>query len=129
MKIVRTTALLVALFGISLAGCQESDDESASAPAAAATAPAAAGPGVVTVTWRAPDTNEDGTPLVDLAGFRIRYGTTYGRYPNEVSVSNPGATSHVVTGLTKGLHYFVVSAVNQSGQEGLTSKPQRIQVD
>lgn len=122
MRIARTTALL-ALLGITLAGCQDTDDGSTSA------APAAAGPGAVTVNWRAPDANEDGTPLVDLAGFRIRYGTTYGRYPNAVTVSNPGATSHVVSGLAKGLHYFVVSAVNHSGQEGTPSKPQRIEVD
>jgi hypothetical protein len=31
-----------------------------------------------TLTWDAPTTNADGTPLTDLAGYRIYYGTTSG---------------------------------------------------
>ena len=89
--------------------------------------PPATGPGV-TVAWQAPTYNEDGTPLLDLAGFRIRHGSRYGSYTAEISVDNPGATSHVIRGLAPGLHYVIVSAVNRQGLEGTPSRPQRIQV-
>ena len=128
MRIAPTNILTLALFAATVAGCIESDYDYADGSASAA-APAALGPGAVTVNWQAPSANEDGTPLVDLAGFRIRYGTKYGTYPNEITVNNPGATSQVVSGLAAGQHYFVVSAVNTRGQEGSRSVPQRIHVD
>jgi hypothetical protein len=87
----------------------------------------ATGPGV-TVAWQAPQYNEDGTPLLDLAGFRIRHGSRYGSYTAEISVDNPGVTSHVIRGLAPGLHYVTVTAVNRQGLEGAPSRPQRITV-
>lgn len=89
---------------------------------------AGTGSGGVTVAWQAPQYNEDGTPLLDLAGFRIRHGMTYGSYTSQINVDNPGATSHRVQGLRPGLYYFVVSAVDREGQEGEPSRPQRVQV-
>ncbi len=91
------------------------------------TAAGAGGPGV-TVSWQAPQLNEDGTPLLDLAGFRIRHGMTYGSYTSQINVDNPGATSYRVEGLKPGLYYFTVAAIDQDGQEGAPSRPHRIQV-
>jgi ABC-type glycerol-3-phosphate transport system substrate-binding protein len=31
-----------------------------------------------TLTWDAPTTNVDGTPLTDLAGYKVYYGTSLG---------------------------------------------------
>jgi hypothetical protein len=114
---------------LSLASCKGSDEEETATATATAPSPAPAGNGSVTVSWMAPVQNEDGTPLVNLAGFRLRYGPKYGVYSNEVTVANAGATSHRVTGLAPGLHYFVVSALNQTGAEGTRSKPQRVFVN
>jgi ABC-type glycerol-3-phosphate transport system substrate-binding protein len=33
-----------------------------------------------TLTWDAPTTNVDGTPLTDLAGYKVYYGTALGNY-------------------------------------------------
>jgi hypothetical protein len=117
---------------LTIAGCGGSDSEpTTNAPAAAATSTTAAtpAPGGVTVSWLAPVQNEDGTPLINLAGFRLRHGSRYGAYLNEITIRNPSATSHRVSGLAPGLYYFVVSAIDQNGIEGTRSKPQRILVN
>ena len=36
----------------------------------------------------APSINEDGTPLTDLAGYKIYYGTASGNYTNNVDAGN-----------------------------------------
>ena len=127
MRVSRIVALMSVVVSLLIAGCQGSGSESESAPTAVA--PAATSGAGVTVSWVAPAQNEDGTPLVNLAGFRLRHGARYGSYSNEITIQNPGATSHRVSGLAPGLYYFVVSAVDQQGLEGARSRPQRIFVN
>ena len=55
--------------------------------------------GSATLTWTAPTQNTDGSPLTDLAGYRIRYGTSPGNYSNTESINNPGVTSFVINNL------------------------------
>jgi hypothetical protein len=58
----------------------------------------------------------DGTPLNDLAGFKVYYGTTPGAYPASIRVG--AVTSCNVAGLTKGqIYYFTVTALDASGDE------------
>ena len=83
---------------------------------------AGAANGAVTVSWTPPVRNADGTPLTDLAGFRIYWGTSQGDYPNSVTIDNPGITSYVVDQLLPGTYYFVVRAVNKDGVESNNSK-------
>lgn len=71
----------------------------------------------VTLTWTAPTQNEDGSPLTDLAGYKIRFGGQSGSYPNVVDLGNPGLLTYVVTDLVPSTYYFVVSAYNSSGVE------------
>ncbi len=72
--------------------------------------------GTVTLAWDAPTTNTDGTPLTDLAGYKIYYGPTSGSYTNTLDVGN--VTTSVVNNLTDGLtYYFTVSAYNSAGVE------------
>ncbi|HEX7041604.1 MAG TPA: fibronectin type III domain-containing protein [Trueperaceae bacterium] len=75
----------------------------------------------VTLTWTAPTQNTDGSPLTDLVGYRIYYGTSEGGpYPNVVSVMDAGATQYIVTGetLSENTTYcFVATAVNAAGLE------------
>jgi hypothetical protein len=126
MRVSRIGALISVVVSLLTAGCQSSSSESDPTPTAAAPA---AGSGAVTVSWVAPVQNEDGTPLVNLAGFRLRHGSRYGAYSNEITIQNPGATTHRVSGLAPGLYYFVVSAIDQNGIEGTRSRPQRILVN
>ncbi len=83
---------------------------------------AGAANGAVTVSWTAPIRNADGTPLTDLAGFRIYWGTHEGDYPNSVTIDNPGVTTYVVDQLLPATYYFVVRAVNKDGVESGNSK-------
>ena len=72
--------------------------------------------GVATLTWDAPTTNTDGTPITDLAGYKVHYGTSSGNYSQNIDVGN--ITTYPVDSLTDGLiYYFVVTAYNVSGNE------------
>jgi len=73
--------------------------------------------GAATLTWLPPTENTDGSPVVDLAGYRIRYGRRAGELTELQSIPNPGITSAVVENLASGNWYFTVSAYNTSGVE------------
>ncbi len=77
--------------------------------------------GSATLTWTPPTTNTDGSPLTDLAGYRVYWGTSAGNYPNSVLISNPGLTSYVVDQLTPATWFFVTTAVNAQGIESSLS--------
>jgi hypothetical protein len=70
------------------------------------------------LTWTAPTHNEDGTPLTDLAGFMVYYGTVDGGpYPTGIQIVDETATTHTITGLAEGTYYFVSTAYNSAGVE------------
>lgn len=77
----------------------------------------AAGQGNVTLSWLPPTQNEDGSPLTDLAGYKIRYGNSSGSYSNTISLANPGLATHVIEGLVPNKYYFVVASYNKRGVE------------
>ncbi len=77
--------------------------------------------GSVTLNWTAPTENEDGTVLVDLAGFRIYWGTTPGNYPNSVTINNASISTYVVDNLAPGTYEFVATSFNTSGVESIFS--------
>ena len=73
--------------------------------------------GSVTLSWNPPTENTDGTPLTDLAAYRIYFGTRSGQYDNEIQIDNPGITTYVVDNLSPDTYYFSATAVNTSGME------------
>jgi fibronectin type 3 domain-containing protein len=73
-------------------------------------------PGSATLSWDAPTLNADGSPLTDLAGYKIYYGTSSRSY-SVVLISMGTATSYVVSNLANGTYYFAVTAINNSGGE------------
>ena len=79
--------------------------------------------GSVTLNWVVPTQNEDGTPLTDLAGYKILWGTTSGNYPNSVTINDKNATSYVVDNLSSGTYEFVATSFNSSGVESRYSSP------
>ena len=67
--------------------------------------------GQATLSWVAPSTNEDGTPLTDLAGYKIYYGTASGIYTQNVDTGN--VTTYTFNSLSDGqTYYFVATAYN-----------------
>lgn len=82
--------------------------------------------GSATLSWVAPTRRDDGTALTNLAGYRIRYGTSPGSYPNQLQIPNPGITTVVVENLPPGTYYFVATAYDSNGVEseysGVVSK-------
>jgi hypothetical protein len=80
----------------------------------------------VMVSWLAPTENEDGTPLTNLAGYRIRYGLQSGNYSSVVTINNPGLATYVLNGLAAGTYYIVLSAVNANGSESTYSNEAQV---
>jgi hypothetical protein len=64
-----------------------------------------------------PTENTNDTPLTNLAGYNIHYGTSSGNLTQKISISNPGIATYVVSDLAPGKYYFAVAAVNSSGTE------------
>jgi hypothetical protein len=66
--------------------------------------------GSFTLSWTAPTTRSDGTPLslADIGGYRINYGTTPGSYPNQQTISSSTAQSATIGNLTAGVSYYLV---------------------
>lgn len=79
------------------------------------------GNGSATLSWEPPTENTDGTPLTDLAGYKIYYGTSPGVYSNTVQIDTPGLTAYVVDNLVPATYYFVATAFNAAGVESETS--------
>jgi hypothetical protein len=79
------------------------------------------GVGSATVNWTAPTTNDDGTPLTDLARFRVLYGTSRSNLSQSLTVDDPTRRSATVNSLGTGTWYFAVRAVNSAGGESINS--------
>ncbi|MBA3564490.1 MAG: hypothetical protein H0W33_10900 [Gammaproteobacteria bacterium] len=83
----------------------------------------------VTLGWQPPTSNEDGTPLTDLAGHRIYWGTIKGEYPNSIEIDNPGVATYVVDNLVPNTYYFVTTAFSSRGMESGHSNVARATVN
>jgi len=70
--------------------------------------------GAVTLSWVAPTQNSDGSPLMDLAGYKIYYRKNSGSYNQAVQLDNPSITTYVVEQLSPATYYFAATALNTS---------------
>jgi len=111
----------VAALGFALSGCGGGGSGAAGSSAAtsneSAADPPAASSNAVTLNWTPPTENTNGSPLTNLSGYNIHYGTASGDYTQTISVSNAGIATYVVDDLTPGTYYFAVGAVNSQGTE------------
>lgn len=73
--------------------------------------------GTATISWLPPTQNTDGTPLTDLAGYRIHYGTSPSALTQVVEINNPGLTSYMIQNLTPATWYFSLRAYSSDGVE------------
>jgi len=97
-----------------LGGCRDPG------PGAAPTTPGqslSGGTGSATLSWEAPTTNSDGTALMDLAGYRIYYGSSAEHLDHTVNIGTVGVQTYVIEGLGPGNWYFAVMALAADGAE------------
>lgn len=85
--------------------------------------------GSVTLSWTAPTQQTDGTPLTDLAGYRIYYGQSAGNLSSQIVIDNAGMTSYVVDNLAPATYFFAASSVNSTGMESALSNTTSITVN
>ncbi len=79
----------------------------------------------VTLRWVAPTTNTDETPLTDLAGYIVYYGTFSGNYPDSVNVGN---VTEISRNPSSGKWCFAVTAFDTSGNESDLSNEECIDI-
>ncbi len=127
-RILALLRLSAAVLTVSLAGCpgvqisRTADSGPAESTPAVQSAPTPAPiTGSATLVWQAPTENIDGTPITDLAGYRIHFGASTEELNQLIEVDGAASTSYVINGLTSGTYYFAVSAYNAFGIEGALS--------
>lgn len=86
-----------------------------------ATVTTAGGTGTATLSWVAPTTNTNGTPVTPLSGYHIYYGTSASALTQSVEISGTATASYEITGLTSGTWYFAVAADASDGTESALS--------
>lgn len=71
----------------------------------------------LTLQWNAPTKNADGSPLQDLAGYKIYYGTASGDYNETVKINSAGITSYVIDDLAPGRYFLAMTSINSQNTE------------
>jgi hypothetical protein len=79
------------------------------------------GNGSATLSWAAPTENTDGTPLTNLAGYHIYYGTSVSAMTHTLQIANPGIDTYVVSNLSPGTWYFSIRAYTSAKVESAAS--------
>jgi hypothetical protein len=77
--------------------------------------------GSISLSWSAPATNSDGSPITDLAGYRVYYGTASGFYTDNVTITNPSTLSTTLSNLPADTYYVIVRAFNSVNAESQAS--------
>lgn len=96
-------------------GSSDSSDNRGSADSGFSVVPPR-GDGTALISWTPPTLNTDGSALTDLAGYRIRYGTSSGSYSVTITLGTE-LTSYMVENLGVSDWFFVMTAFNSSGIE------------
>lgn len=74
-----------------------------------------------TLSWVAPTTNTDGTPVTPLSGFRIYYGATPTTLSVVVDVPGAVVAEYEIANLSAGTWYFAITALAVDGTESALS--------
>jgi hypothetical protein len=77
--------------------------------------------GTATLSWLMPTQNTNGSPLTDLAGVRIYYGSSESNLSQNVQLSGASTMSYTLSGLAAGTWYFGAQAYTTTGQHSALS--------
>mgnify|MGYP001565600821 CR=1 FL=1 len=81
------------------------------------------------LTWEPPTTNTDDSPLTDLAGYRLYWGTSTSAYSSNQDLGMPSCAdvagtmtcTYTLAGLGAGSYFFAVTAYNTGGYASVYS--------
>jgi len=106
-----STAPVSSTSGVSTVPVTSSDDES--------TAAETINTGSASLSWTAPVTRADGTPLslADIGGYYIYYGESEGSYPNRVDLDDGTAQAVTLNDIPVGTYYMVMTTYDVNGRE------------
>jgi hypothetical protein len=111
--------LLAGFLAAVLPGC---NDATGPTPASTNAVPSASSStAVATLSWEAPTSNTNGTPLTDLNGYRIYYGSNANDLSQSVQITSAGIQTYVIDNLPAGTWYFAIMAVTSAGTESALS--------
>jgi Putative Ig domain len=74
------------------------------------------------IEWVPPTENTNGTPLTDLAGVRIYYGTSAASLSHMVQISSKTETSYTIGNLSAGTWYFGGVSYTTTGAQSAMSR-------
>jgi len=71
------------------------------------------------ISWVAPTQNTDGTPLTNLAGFKIYYATTQAGVATAtpIVIANPATLAYRINGQPNSIYYYQMTAYNSNSVE------------
>jgi len=80
--------------------------------------------GNTTITWNAPSTRVDGTPIAmsELGGYYLYYGKSPDDISTVINIQDPYTFEITLNNLPSGKYYFRVSAFDTDGIEGPKSQ-------
>lgn len=110
-------ARLVALpmvFAVTAVGCADGGSAPTNSPAPVAS-------GTATLEWSRPASNEDGTALTDLAGYKVYYGNAAYTLDHVVDVRGANVSKAEIQDLEPGTWYFAIASYNSAGVESARS--------
>jgi hypothetical protein len=108
-------ALLIALLlSMTASGCNGGGSSPTEQPVDSATSK-------VTLEWAPPSTNEDGSALTDLAGYKVYYGQEAYNLDQVLDLRSAAISSAEVQGLERGVWYFAIASYNAAGVESAKS--------
>jgi hypothetical protein len=103
-------------------GCFNASGAKSSAKVTIAVSSGSGTTGSATLSWTAPTTNTNGTPVTPLKGYTIYYGTSESAMSKSLVVGGAASTSCEISGLTAGVWYFAIAADAQDGAQSATSE-------
>ncbi|MBT8123160.1 MAG: fibronectin type III domain-containing protein [Gammaproteobacteria bacterium] len=108
---------------LATSGSSGSTASNSSTSSSGSTASSSSRTGNFSLSWTAPTTRADGSPisLADIDGYRIYYGTSKGNYPQKVNLINGTATSATVKNLPVGTYYLRMTTYDSAGRESARS--------
>jgi len=119
MKTTLFRAVVSLLLFVFLAGCGGSGSgESSVAEGGSGTVSDNSIGGSLTLAWD-PSLSSDGTPVANIAGYSVYYGTSPGSY--DTKIDNGKSTTCTITGLRSGTYYIAVTCYDLAGNESAFS--------